>query len=296
MSLADWLRRRRHQRALRVLARWLPQPPGHFYSPVTDPDALAADAHRLWPSTVDAPGIEFDDDGQRRWLREVFPPLLAEFDYPRCAAADPRRFHLDNGQFGEVDARTLFALLRHWRPARMVEVGSGFSTLLAADVNRRWLGGAMRLTAIEPYPRDFLHGLDGLQTLRVERVQDTPADVFAELAAGDVLFVDSSHVLKTGSDLVHLLTRVLPTLRPGVRVHFHDVFLPDDYPPTWAIEENRGWNEQYALQVMLAANPRWRVVFAAHHALTRLADDARAAFGDHTGQPWQAGSLWLQRV
>jgi hypothetical protein len=295
MSLSDWLRRRRHQRALRTLARWLPQTPGHFYSPLTDPEALAAEAPRLWPPTAEAPGIDFDDDGHRRLLRDVFPPLLADFDYPRPATGDPQRFHLDNGQFGDADARTLFALLRHWRPARMVEVGSGFSTLLAADVNRRWLGGAMRLTAIEPYPRDFLHGLDGLQALRVERVQDTPMAVFAELDAGDVLFVDSSHVLKTGSDLVHLLTRVLPVLRAGVRVHVHDVFLPDDYPPTWVVDQNRGWNEQYALQAMLAANPRWRVVFAAHYALTRLADDARAAFGDLAGQPWQAGSVWIER-
>lgn len=295
MSFPDWLRRRRHQRALRVLARWLPQPPGHFYSPLTDPEALAAEAPRLWPAVADAPGIDFDDDGQRRLLREVFPPLLVEFDYPRAAGGDPQRFHLDNGQFGEADARTLFALLRHWRPARMVEVGSGFSTLLAADVNRRWLGGAMRLTAIEPYPRDFLRDLDGLHALRVARVQDTPIDVFAELDAGDVLFVDSSHVLKTGSDLVHLLTRVLPMLRAGVRVHFHDVFLPDDYPPNWVVEENRGWNEQYVLQAVLAANPRWRVVFAAHHALTRFADEARAAFGDLAGRRWQAGSFWIER-
>lgn len=178
-------------------ARWLPQPPGHFYSPPTDPDALAAEAPRLWPLTADAPGIDFDDGGQRRWLREVFPPLLADFDCSCCADDDPQPFHLDNGQFGEVD--------------------SGFSTLLAAAVNRRWLGGAMRLTAIEPCPHDFLHGLDGLQSLRVERVQDTPVAVFAELEAGDVPSVDSSHVLKTGSDLVHPPPRVLPTFRHGGR-------------------------------------------------------------------------------
>src|SRR3546814_3872141 len=98
---------------------------------------------------------------------------------------------------------TLFpytALFRsHWQPQRLIEVGSGYSTLLAADINRRFLDGAMRITAIEPYPRPFLRSLEGLHALRVERVQDTPASVFAELSSGDVLFIDSSHVLKTGS-------------------------------------------------------------------------------------------------
>ena len=296
MSLPDWIQRLRYHSSLRVLARWLPQPLGHFYSPVTDPDALAIDAARLWPAQAEAPGIDLHLDAQRLLLREAFPPLLAEFDYPHAASDDPQQFHCGNSQFSMADARALFALLRHWRPARMIEVGSGFSTLLAADVNLRFLGDSLQLTAIEPYPRDFLHGLAGLHALRIERVQDTPQTVFDSLTAGDVLFIDSSHVLKTGSDLTHLLTRVLPTLRPGVRVHLHDVFLPDDYPPHWAIAENRSWNEQYALQAMLANSPRYRVLFGTQCALTRLADDARAAFGAMAGQPWQGGSFWIEVV
>jgi hypothetical protein len=294
-TIASWLGRRRFHRALRDLARWLPQPLGHFYSPVTDPAALAADAGRLWPAQAIAHGLDVRDDAQRRLLREVFPALLADFDYPRAADGDPQRFHIGNDQFPEADARALFALLRHWRPARMIEVGSGYSTLLAADVNRRFLDGAMRLTAIEPFPRPFLDGLAGLHALRVERVQDTPLAVFAALDAGDVLFVDSSHVLKTGSDLADLLLRVLPTLRPGVRVHFHDVFLPDEYPREWAIDENRGWNEQYAVQALLANGAAFDIVFATHYALTRLAEDARPAFGDLAGRGWRASSLWLEK-
>ena len=135
----------------------------------------------------------------------------------------------------------------------------------------------------------------GLDALRVERVQDTPPEVFATLEAGDVLFIDSSHVLKTGSDLTDLLLRVLPNLRPGVRVHFHDVFLPDEYPQGWAIGENRGWNEQYAVHALLANGAAFDIVFATHYALTRLADAARPAFGDLAGRGWQASSLWLEK-
>jgi hypothetical protein len=294
MSVRSYLSRLGYFQAHRMLKRWLPHPLGHFYSPVGDSDALAAERARLWPTDAVCPGIDFEPAAQSQLLRDVFPALLAGFDYPAQAGEDERRYPLHNSQFSEADARALFALLRHWRPRRLIEVGSGYSTLLAADINRRFLGGTLRITAIEPYPRAFLHQLDGLHALRVERVQDTPASVFAELERGDVLFIDSSHVLKTGSDLVHLLTRVLPTLASGVRVHVHDVFLPDDYPPQWVIDENRSWNEQYALQAILAGNPRYRVLYGTQYALTRLAAEASAAFGTLAGQAYAGGSFWIE--
>lgn len=278
-----------------MLKPWLSHPLGHFYSPVGDIDALAAARARLWPREMVGvlAGIDLCEDRQSHLLREVFPPLLADFDYPP-QRDDECGYFLHNPQFSEADARALFALLRHWRPQRMVEVGSGYSTLLAADVNRRFLGGSLRITAIEPFPRPFLHDLDGLAELRVERVQDSPMEIFGELTQGDVLFIDSSHVLRTDSDLTHLLTGILPRLASGVRVHFHDVFLPDEYPPQWVIDENRSWNEQYALQIMLAHNPRYRVLYATQYALTRLPEDARKAFGTLAGQSYAGGSFWIE--
>ena len=294
MSLRDALRRLNFFSAHRMLQPWLSHPLGHFYSPVGDIERLAGDRVRLWPESATCPGVDFHAEAQARLLRDVFPSLLADFDYPLRAGEDEPVYRLDNPQFGEADARGLFALLRYWRPRRMIEIGSGYSTLLSADINRRFLAGTMHITAIEPFPRPFLRGLAGLGTLRVERVQDTPVEIFAGLGAGDVLFVDSSHVLKTGSDLVHLLTQVLPGLASGVRLHFHDLFLPDEYPPQWVIDENRSWNEQYVLQAMLACSPRYRVVYGTQFALTRLADDARAAFGPLAGQPYAGGSFWVE--
>jgi hypothetical protein len=277
----------------RLMRRWLTHEVGHFYSPLCHPGELAERRATLWPGAGDMPGVDLDIEGQRRLLRDVFPPLLIEFAYP-TASADPHAYTVDNPQFQGADARSLFALLRHWRPRRVIEVGSGYSTLLMADVNRRLLGGAMEITAIEPYPRDFLHDLPGLAALRIERVQDTPDAVFDTLADGDVLFIDSSHVLKTGSDLTHLLTRVLPRLSSGVRVHLHDVFLPDEYPPHWVLDLNRSWNEQYALHAVLANGSRYRVLYGTQFALTRLATDAAAAFGSLAGQPYAGGSFWIQ--
>lgn len=289
-----FLLRRAVFRASHRLLPWLSQPLGHFYSPIGHPAELSRRSAQLWPSQPETPGLAFDEPGQRRLLREVFPRMLEGFDYPAGAGNDPHRFFLGNSQYSHADARALFALLRHWQPRRLVEVGSGYSTLLIADVNMRFLDGAMELVSIEPNPRPFLRTLPGVAALRIEPVQSAPWEVFDALQAGDVLFIDSSHVLKTGSDLTHLLTQVLPRLRSGVRIHFHDVFLPDDYPPDWVIRLNRSWNEQYALQALLAANPRYRVLYGTQYALTRCADDARAAFGDMAGHPYAGGSLWIQ--
>lgn len=277
----------------RLMRRWLAHEVGHFHSPLCHPGELAARRATLWQGAGDMPGVDLDIGGQRRLLRDIFPPLLTEFAYP-VASTDPHAYIIDNPQFQQADARSLFALLRHWRPRRVIEVGSGYSTLLMADVNRRLLGGTMDITAIEPYPRDFLRDLPGLAALRIEGVQDTPDAVFDTLADGDVLFIDSSHVLKTGSDLTHLLTRVLPRLRSGVRVHLHDVFLPDEYPPHWVLDLNRSWNEQYALHAILANGSRYRVLYGTQFALTRLAADAAAAFGDLAGRSHAGGSFWIQ--
>src|SRR5262249_1946304 len=151
-------------------------------------------------------------------------------------------------------------LLRYWQPRRLIEIWSGYSTLLSADVNRRFLGGSMQLTCIEPYPREFLRrGIPGVTRLIEKKAQDVELDVFAELEAGDVLFIDSSHVSKTGSDVNRIYFEIVPRLRPGVHVHVHDIFLPDDYPREWVLGENRSWNEQYLLRALLMYSTRFRV-------------------------------------
>lgn len=280
-------------RASHRLLPWLSQPLGHFYSPVGHPADLTARRDALWPAHPVTPGLEFNPPDQSRLLRDVFPPLLRDFDYP-LDADHAHRFHLGNSQFSHADARALFALLRHWRPRRLIEIGSGNTTLLIADVNARFLGNSMEVSAIEPFPRPFLQTLAGLRALRAEAVQSTPDEVFETLEAGDVLFIDSSHVLKTGSDLTHLMTRILPGLRSGVRIHFHDVFLPDDYPPDWVLRLNRSWNEQYVLHAILANGSRYRVLYGTQYALTRLSTDARSAFGAMAGQPYAGGSFWIE--
>ncbi|HZI83115.1 MAG TPA: class I SAM-dependent methyltransferase, partial [Casimicrobiaceae bacterium] len=219
------------------------------------------------------------------------------FAYPAKASDNPLQFYVDNDQFGWLDCRALFVLLRAWRPKRFVEVGSGFSTLLVADVNKRFLGGTLRIECIEPYPRAELRSPElRLEQLIARKVQDVEPAFFDRLESGDVLFIDSSHVAKTGSDVNHLCFEVLPALRPGVRIHFHDIFLPADYPKPWVIDENRSWNEQYVVQALLMFSRGFRVLFGSAYAFAAHREALRQALDAPDGACYGGGSLWIEKT
>jgi predicted O-methyltransferase YrrM len=248
--------------------------PGEFYSPVPPAAELLgpAERDRVWPAEpADPAGIDVREAAQLALLarlgRHRWPPDVG----PR-PAYDP-----GNDQFPLQDAALLRALLLELRPRRVVEVGCGWSTTVTARAVADG-GFACELTCVEPYPRDFVASIPQVSTLRVERVEHTPASVFASLGAGDVLFVDSSHVAKTGSDVVHLVLEVLPRLADGVVVHVHDVFWPEDYPQGW-VRAGFGWNEQYLLQAHLAGNARTHVLALNHWLALRHPDAVEAAFG-----------------
>ena len=275
----------------------LPFHPGHFYSPIVDPDTLRDRRDALWPATPQVAGIDFDAEGHARLLESVFPGLLADYGYPDTDPQpdDPAGFFNHNSQFGWLDPRVAFALLRHWAPRRVVEVGSGFSSLLMADVGRRFLGPDFRLACIEPYPRPFLARLPGVELVAAP-VQDVDLAVFDRLAPGDVLFIDSSHVAKTGSDVNRLYFEVLPRLPVGCFVHVHDVFLPHEYPPDWVLEENRSWNEQYLVRALLMDSTRLRVRFGSMYAWSMFPGLVAKALSLPPGQGYGGSSLWLEIV
>lgn len=271
-------------------------PEGHFYSPVVDTDEIERDQARIWPGPRDLPGIDMREDAHRSLLADAFPALLADYAYPAEGPADEELsfYYESNSQFGWLDSRALFCLMRMIGPRRIVEVGSGYSSLLMSDVNERFLGGEARITCIEPYPRPFLEtGAEaGRYALIKQRVQEVDPALFASLVDGDILFIDSSHVCKTGSDVTHLFLNVLPTLAPGVYVHVHDVFLPEDYLRNWVLDDNRCWNEQYLLQALLAENPNFEVAFGSYYAYRRFPDLVSAATGL---APFGGGSFWFRR-
>lgn len=269
---------------------------GHFYSPVVDPAELALRSDELWPAGIpECPGVDFNDAQLQTVLREWFPRFMPDFDYPEQPVATESKFFVQNSQFSWLDCRTLFVILRQLKPKRLIEIGSGFSSLLSADVNQRFFNGSMEFTCVEPFPRGFLlAGVPGLTRLEVRKVQQLEPEWFDQLQTGDILFIDSSHVCKTGSDVNHLYLKVLPRLRPGVIVHIHDIFLPCEYLKSWVLDENRSWNEQYLVQVMLQHSQRYRVLFANYYAFLRYPQLVVDALATGKGHGYGGGSLWLQ--
>ncbi|MET0168683.1 MAG: class I SAM-dependent methyltransferase [Vicinamibacterales bacterium] len=267
----------------------------NFYSPVVDRDEAIQDRHRIWKTAHSAPpGVDMRQDAQVALLHSI-RAVAAEFDYPRTVEERTHAydFYQDNGFFEGLDARMWFCLARHFRPKTIVEVGGGFSSLLAADVNRRYLDGRVAFLCIDPCPSDvLLAGVPGLAKLLPFRVQDVPLRLFESLRENDVLFIDSSHVSKTGSDVNFLCLEVLPRLAPGVLVHFHDIFLPGEYPKDWVLERGYSWNEQYLVHALLIDSIGFEVVFASYFASQRYPHQIRAIFG----KPCSGGGLWLRRI
>ena len=138
--------------------------------------------------------------------------------------------------------------------------------------------------------------MPGIARLLVQRVQEVPLREFSRLEAGDVLFIDSSHVAKTGSDVNHLYFEVLPRLAPGVRIHVHDIFLPHDYPQDWAVTDNRSWNEQYLLRALLMYSQAFRVVFGCSYAFHRFPEEVRAALALPSAAAFGGGSFWMEKT
>ncbi|MDA0368795.1 MAG: class I SAM-dependent methyltransferase [Proteobacteria bacterium] len=193
--------------------------------------------------------------------------------------------------FPRADGAAAYAMVRHHRPARLIEVGSGHSTRFIAQAIADG-GLSCAVTAIDPAPRAAIDALP-INVIR-QPVQLVPGDLFGQLIAGDVLFIDSSHILMPGTDVDHLFSRVLPRLPAGVFVHIHDVFLPDDYPAAWRW---RGYNEQLAVAALLQGG-RFAPLWASHYVITRMKD--AVADSVLAGLPLPNGaiesSLWLRTV
>ncbi|MFM9091386.1 MAG: class I SAM-dependent methyltransferase [Verrucomicrobiota bacterium] len=269
-------------------------PPGHFYSPLPS-RAEVAEAFARGMAGPPFPGIDLNEAAQLERL-ERFAAWYPEQPFPE--QPDPaRRFHHANPSYGHFDAIMLYGMLREARPRRVIEVGSGFSSAAMLDLNEHVFGGQIGFTFIDPDMRrlrPLLRPDDaGRCTLVERRVQEVPLATFAELRENDVLFIDSSHVSKVGSDVNRLYLEVLPALAPGVLVHIHDVAGNLEYPREW-LDEGRAWNEQYLLRAFLMHNAAWRIelftgfLFNTRHEWFRERMPLCARGG--------GGQLWLRRI
>jgi hypothetical protein len=281
-----------------TFARWLSwRPPGHFYSPIPNLRELEAQADVLWPEKLptELPGIDLRPEEQLQTFSHV--AKLARALEIHEHKTDPWRYYSDNVAYAAGDGLTLHGMLRIIRPERLIEIGSGHSSAMTLDTVEHFLGGKTQLTFIEPYP-ELLESL--MNRGDYERVtviptplQQVPLDTFATLHSGDVLFIDSTHVLKTGSDVARLYGWILPSLAEGVHVHIHDMFYPFEYPREWVME-GRAWSEVYIVRALLALTSGFEITLfndwlaQFHHEVIERELPRMLA---NTG-----GALWLRRV
>jgi hypothetical protein len=240
------------------------------------------------------PGIEWNDEGQLRLLESfVYTGELTNIDRPKT---DDMTFSLDNFSFGPGDAEFWYQLIRAKKPSRIIEIGSGHSTLLAVQAvgknEEEDPGYSCEHTCVEPYEMPWLEKL-GIQIVR-QKVEDVDLEFFSTLGKNDILFIDSSHMIRPDGDVLYEYLQLLPTLKPGVIVHIHDIFSPRNYPQQWLVDEVRFWNEQYLLEAFLTDNPNWEIIGAVNWLTHNHFDQIKNTAP--TLQPESApGSFYIQR-
>lgn len=270
-------------------------PNGHFYSPVISIEGVKKREAEIWKNRDEDGilGVELRTEGQIKLVQQ-FTKYYAALPF-KSEKQEKLRYQFGNGSYSYTDGIVLYSMIRHFEPKRIIEIGSGYSSMVMLDTNELFFDNQINLTFIEPFP-ERLYSLmkedDKKITAVVEsEVQLIPLDVFEKLQAGDILFVDSTHVSKTGSDVNYILFEILPVLNSGVLIHFHDVFYPFEYPKEWVFQ-GRNWNEDYILKAFLMYNEKFEIKLFSEY----LYKHHKNVFKDmplcynNTG-----GNLWLEK-
>jgi len=273
--------------------------PCHFYQPI--PDTRELD-NRVWENRSALVGIDVDEGTQLDLLSHFKTAFKEEYDqFPREKTGVPYDYYVHNGMFEAVDAEILYCMIRHFKPSRLIEIGSGYSTLLVAKAllnnKKNHNDYSYEFTAIDPFPNRILRkGITGLSRLVPEPVQKVPLAEFEKLREKDMLLIDSSHVLKIGSDVEYEYLEILPRLNKGVLVSFHDIFLPAEYRKGWVMRDHCFWNEQYLLQAFLAFNSSFRILWAGSYMHLIHSEKLRDAFPSYDQERDWPGSFWIRKM
>lgn len=237
-------------------------PEGHFYSPIISVSDIKKRESKIWKQEEEKSikGIDLRTGEQIELLKN----LSAYYDeLPfKPEKQNNLRYYFENRFYSYTDGIILYSMIRHFKPNRIIEIGSGFSSAIMLDTNELFFDSKIHLTFIEPYPERLFSLMTKSDKKSVEvfekDVQSINLEEFKKLEAGDFLFVDSSHVVKTGSDVNYILFDILPVLNSGVLIHFHDIFYPFEYPKSWVLD-GRNWNEDYFLKAFLMYNDKFQI-------------------------------------
>jgi hypothetical protein len=257
--------------------------PIHYYEPIPD---FRAVKHEQVNRRRNPAGIDFRWEHQQGLLRQLS-------SYAEELQSLSGSFDFDNEYFGGLDAAVYYALIRHLAPKRIIEIGSGHSTRIAhlALTSNEAAEKQGRLTCIEPNPERLLGQKLDIELIQ-RNVEEIPRDYFSCLEANDILFIDSTHTVKFGSDVCYEFLEVLPKLNAGVWVHVHDIFFPNDYPAEWIIDRRLALNEQYLLEAFLSFSNAYSVELANHWLTVDYTDAVTALYSENTQL---ASSFWMRR-
>jgi predicted O-methyltransferase YrrM len=262
--------------------------PGHYYSTIPSMKEVEDNSDIIFRDELPAEiNLRLEEQAL---LIDQLREFEKDFSWPESQKKG-YRYYSNNSFFNRADAFVLYGMLRITQPKQLIEIGSGFSSAIMMDVNSSYLNNNLNITFIEPYP-DRLKSLmldedaDRKEyTILPQTIQSVPLSVFKSLAENDILFVDSSHVSKVGSDLNHIIFKILPILPKGVLIHFHDITYPFEYPYDW-IKKGIYWNELYLLRAFLMYNTSFEIIIM--NNFWKKASPGLLNIG-------QGGSLWLRK-
>ena len=271
--------------------------PGHFYSPVVTNAEIKDRLSIIFDDKKSLSGVDLNQEEQMQLLAEMLPLYPPPFTNEKD---NKYRYHYKNDFYPHSDAIFLYLVLRYFKPKRVIEIGSGYSSAVMLDTNQQYLDNGVKFTFIEPYPKrlySLMNEKDKEDNIILDKkVQDTNINIFEQLGENDILFIDSSHVSKTGSDVNHIFFEILPKLKKGVLIHFHDIFYPFEYPEYWVTTffKGFGWNEAYLLRSFLMYNKNFKILLF-------------NTYMQKFHEPWftenmplcmesQGGSIWLKKM
>lgn len=276
-------------------ARQMFVPAGHFYSPIVDQDFVTPRWDGLYSQAPEAEGIDLNEQAQIDFLADI-KRTAAKLPFGE-QKTDGLRYHYENGAFLYGDAIVYASMIEKHRPKRIVEIGSGFSSALALDVCDRLDGYDPEIHFIDPYPQlaKELVGDNRGDKVKITGafIQDVDPSSFDVLEAGDFYFMDTTHIVKTGSDVLYHFEKVLPRLKSGVILHLHDIFFPFEYPAEWVFGTKFSWNELYYFRAFMANNPGYEIIFFnsfMRHANLQRTLEASPLFARNGG-----ASIWFRK-
>jgi len=269
-------------------------PPGHFYSCIPSKEDIAQfKSLNIKPSSIPAVNLNTD---QQFMLLDNFKELYKTIPFSDYKQ-DNFRFFYKNPAYSYMDSILLHCFIRYLQPKHIIEVGSGYSSCVILDTNEFFFKDSINCTFIEPYPQLLYSLIKPNDSSKIEVIdkclQNIDIPVFDKLKRGDILFIDSTHVSKVGSDVNKLIFEILPRLNEGVFIHFHDIFYPFEYPLKW-IEEGRAWNENYLLRAFLQYNNNFKVRLFSNQIVSLHYSWLSENMPDCLKNP--GGSIWLEKV